>query len=89
MIRPQHLEIQGGTVQSLSQKAGTATLAESVKTNSLTVNGGKLYVYANTGKPETTLGLITVDGELYFGSANTSDTLITTPTVSSTWPMAR
>lgn len=42
-----HLEIQGGAVPVSHQKAGTATLAASVKTNSLTVNGGKLYVYAN------------------------------------------
>lgn len=71
-----HLEIQGGTVQSLTQKAGTATLAESVKTTSLTVNGGKLYVYANKENLKRLSGSITVDGgELYFGSGYTSDTL--------------
>ncbi len=71
-----HLEIQGGTVHSLTQKAGTATLAESVKTNSLTVNGGKLYVYANKENLKRLSGSITIDGgELYFGSGYTSDTL--------------
>ncbi len=70
------LAIQGGTVQSLTQKAGTATLAESVKTNSLTVNGGKLYVDADKENLNRLSGSITVDGgELYFRSANTSDTL--------------
>lgn len=63
-----HLEIQGGTVHSLTQKAGTATLADSVKTNSLTVNGGQLYVYANNKENLKRLsGSITVDGgELCF-----------------------
>ncbi|MBR2145512.1 MAG: autotransporter-associated beta strand repeat-containing protein, partial [Akkermansia sp.] len=70
------LAIQGGTVHSLTQKAGIATLAESVKTNSLTVNGGKLYVYANKENLNRLSGSITVDGgELYFGSGYTSDTL--------------
>lgn len=70
------LAIQGGTIQSLTQKDGIATLAESVKTNSLTVNGGKLYVYADKENLKRLSGSITVDGgELYFGSGDTSDTL--------------
>ncbi len=70
------LRIEGGAVQSLTQTAGTATLADTVKANSITVNGGKLNVEANKNNQKRLSGSITVNGgELCFSSGGSFDTL--------------
>ncbi|MBR3902334.1 MAG: autotransporter-associated beta strand repeat-containing protein [Akkermansia sp.] len=71
-----NVTIEGGSVQSFTQKDGTVILAESVKADAITVNGGKLYINADKNNKQRITGAVTVDGgELCFSSAGTSDTL--------------
>ena len=71
-----NLTIEGGSVQSFTQKNGTTILSEAVTADAITVNGGKLYINADKNHQKRLSGAITIDGgALYFSSAGTADTL--------------